>query len=211
MGVAAKLRREKFSFECAVNERRFEYLNLFPSPNVYMYIYNIYKYMHMHNVFMRGVYMYRCMYMHNVYMTSVQCIDYNINHSLFNIKCLLNHVILFIALIDCIIIELIRSKFIEPYVAKIYFLLPQYNHNYMCTYIVYCLLTFIVYLHCVLTLCTYTVYLHCVLTLCTYTVYLHCVLTLCTYISLSLNTSILVGILSITIRNSIYTRIRDIL
>ena len=30
---------------------------------------------------------------------------------------------------DYIIIEFIRSKFIEPFVAKIYFLLPQYNHN----------------------------------------------------------------------------------
>ena len=35
VGVAAKLRREKFNFECVANERRFEDSNLFPSPNVY--------------------------------------------------------------------------------------------------------------------------------------------------------------------------------
>ena len=31
VGVAAKLRREKFSFSYMANERRFEYSNLFPS------------------------------------------------------------------------------------------------------------------------------------------------------------------------------------
>ena len=35
VGVAAKLGREKFNFKCATNERKFEHLNLFPSPNMY--------------------------------------------------------------------------------------------------------------------------------------------------------------------------------
>ena len=35
VGMATNLqtRREKFSFECAANERRFEHSNIFPSPN----------------------------------------------------------------------------------------------------------------------------------------------------------------------------------
>ena len=33
VGVAAKLQKEKFNFECVANEWRFEDLNLFPNPN----------------------------------------------------------------------------------------------------------------------------------------------------------------------------------
>ena len=39
VGVAAKLRREKFSFECAANERRLEHSNLLLNPNIYIYTY----------------------------------------------------------------------------------------------------------------------------------------------------------------------------
>ena len=39
VGVAAKLRREKFNFECVANERRFEDSNLFPSPSMYILLF----------------------------------------------------------------------------------------------------------------------------------------------------------------------------
>ena len=35
VGVAAKLRRDKFNFDCVANERRFEGSNLFPTPGLY--------------------------------------------------------------------------------------------------------------------------------------------------------------------------------